>query len=150
MSEAPILICFDGSDEARRAIEQAGAILGGGHAVVLNTWELLTVPVGGYGLEDFAVGVPVREVEDASRERAQKLAADGAELARAQGFDAEPAVKEGPPAGAIIEAAEERSAKLIVIGSRGYGGLKGSMMGSVSNQVIHHAPCPVLVIKAGD
>ena len=150
MSEAPILICFDGSDEAKHAIEQAGSILGGGRAIVLNTWELLTVPVGGYGLDQFAVGVPVQEVENASRERAEKLAADGAELARAQGFEAEPAVKEGPPAGAIIDAAEERGARLIVIGSRGYGGLKGSMMGSVSNQVIHHAPCPVLVVKADD
>lgn len=150
MSEGLILICFDGSDEARTAIEQAGAILGGGQAIVLNTWELLTVPVGGYGLEQFAVGVPVREVEDASRERAQKLASDGAELARAQGFDAEPAVAEGPPGHAIVDAATERKAKLVVIGSRGFGALKGSMMGSVSSQVIQHAPCPVLVVKAED
>jgi nucleotide-binding universal stress UspA family protein len=150
MTDAPILICFDGSDEARHAIEQAGAILGGGKAVVLNTWELLTLPVGGYGLQDFSMGAPVVEVEQASRERAERLAADGAELARAQGFDAEPAVKEGSPAGAILEAAEERDAKLIVIGSRGYGGLKGSVTGSVSNAVVHHSPRPVLVVKASD
>ncbi|HEX6458220.1 MAG TPA: universal stress protein [Thermoleophilaceae bacterium] len=150
MSEAPILICFDGSDEAKHAIEQAGAILAGGRAIVLNTWELLTVPVGGYGLDQFAAGIPVQEVETATRDRAEKLAADGAELARAAGFEAEPAVAEGPPAAAIVDTANERGAKLIVIGSRGYGGLKGSMMGSVSNQVVHHAPCPVLVVKAAD
>ena len=150
MGDGPILICFDGSDEARHAIEQAGGILGGGPAIVLNTWELLTVPVGGYGLDQFAIGVPLQPVEDASRERAQKLAADGAELARTHGFEAEPAIAEGPPAGAIVDMATERNAKLVVIGSRGFGALKGSMMGSVSSQVIQHAPCPVLVVKAED
>ena len=150
MSEAPILICFDGSDEAKHAIEQAGTILAGGQAIVLNTWELLTVPVGGYGLDQFATALPVMEVQQAASERAQKLAADGVELARSQGFEAEPAVAEGPPAAAIVDTATARGARLVVIGSRGYGGLKGSMMGSVSNQVVQHAPCPVLVVKAAD
>lgn len=73
MTESPILICFDGSEEARHAIEQVGGILGGGQALVLNTWELLTLPVGGYGLEQFAAGVPVLEVEQISRCRSSGL-----------------------------------------------------------------------------
>jgi len=50
----------------------------------------------------------------------------------------------GGPAATILRAAE--SADLVVVGSRGRGGLKGLFLGSVSRQVVHHSPCPVLVV----
>jgi nucleotide-binding universal stress UspA family protein len=53
----------------------------------------------------------------------------------------------GNPVERICSAAEEEEANLIVIGSRGVGGLEELLTGSVSSGVVHHAPCPVLVIR---
>jgi nucleotide-binding universal stress UspA family protein len=65
-----------------------------------------------------------------------------AELAPTVECDA--AVLEGQPADALLGASKD--ADLIVVGSRGLGGFKRLMLGSVSDQVVHHAPCPVLVV----
>ena len=54
---------------------------------------------------------------------------------------------ESPAAEAILTAAKARKAELIIMGTRGRGTLKGLMLGSVSSKVVHHAPCPVLVIR---
>jgi nucleotide-binding universal stress UspA family protein len=56
-------------------------------------------------------------------------------------------VVEDLPANAVLEAAVQ--ADLVVVGSRGRGGLKGMLLGSVSQKVVHHSPCPVVVIPRG-
>ena len=147
MSEGPILVCYDGSDEAKHAIEQAGGVLAPGPAIVLTSWEVLSIAVGGYPLDEFATGISYTDLDNASTARARRLASDGVELAAKQGFQAEPLVRQGPPAEAIVDVARERQAKVIVLGTRGYTGLRASMIGSVSNAVLHHAPCPVLVVR---
>lgn len=70
-----------------------------------------------------------------------------AELERVKDHDVEITgrIVEGNPASALIEAS--KAADLIVVGSRGHGGFTGMMLGSVSHQTIHHAHCPVLVIR---
>jgi nucleotide-binding universal stress UspA family protein len=150
VSGGPVLICYDGSDEAKHAIEQAGEVLKGGPAIVLNTLEVLSVAVGGYPLDEFATGISFVDLDNAARARGERLAADGVELARRHGFEPETMVREGPPAEAIVDAARELGACVIVLGSRGYTGLRASMMGSVSNAVLHLAPCPILVVRRDD
>ena len=54
-------------------------------------------------------------------------------------------VVEGHPAEVLVRAA--RGADMLVVGSRGHGGFPGAMLGSVSQYCVHHAPCPVLVIR---
>ena len=51
-----------------------------------------------------------------------------------------------PAAKSILSAAEEGDVRLICVGSRGHGGFKGLMLGSVSQQIVHHAPCPVVIV----
>ncbi len=56
-------------------------------------------------------------------------------------------VLEGPPADAIIDVANTRESDVIVMGSRGLGRLAGLLLGSTSQKVVSHAPCPVLIIR---
>ena len=84
-----MLICYDGSNEAKAAIDQAGKLLGGQPAKVLTVWQPLTdrTPLG-FG---FAPGVlNIEEADDASRMAAGRVAEEGAELARQAGFNAQP------------------------------------------------------------
>ena len=66
-------------------------------------------------------------------------AADSADV------DVERRVVEGPPAPALLDAADE--ADLLVVGSRGHGGFAGLLLGSVSEQCAHHSPCPVVIVR---
>ena len=68
--------------------------------------------------------------------------AEARELAR--GIDVRGELVEGPPASGLLEAA--RDADLLVVGSRGHGGFASLLLGSVSQQVSHHAPCPVVIV----
>ena len=66
---------------------------------------------------------------------------------RERGHNVEIAVREGYPAAVIEAEAEERPADLIVIGTRGHGGLRHLLLGSVAERVVQKAPCPVLTVK---
>ena len=69
------------------------------------------------------------------------------EIAREGGVDAQTFARQGDPADAILDVAEEQSADLIVVGNKGMTGAKRFLLGSVPNQVSHHAPCSVLIIR---
>ena len=71
---------------------------------------------------------------------ARPIKAAGGEIARAQ-------LRIGRPDREIVSLAEEINAGLIVMGSRGRGGLRRALLGSVSDSVVHHAHCPVLVVR---
>lgn len=82
---------------------------------------------------------------DALRTWAEEAMNEVLDLVRAQtSVPIEGRVIEGPPARSLCEAAED--AELLVIGSRGLGGFKGLLLGSVSHQVVTHARCPVVVV----
>ncbi|MBO6757738.1 MAG: universal stress protein [Roseibium sp.] len=77
-----------------------------------------------------------------------RIADAAAEHARSKGVDdVQVSVRQGDYAETILETAEETGADLIVLGSRGLGGLKGLLLGSVSNKVAQHAPCSVLTVR---
>jgi nucleotide-binding universal stress UspA family protein len=139
----PVLFAYDGSDLAGAAIAEAGRQLRGGRdAVVLTIWE------------PFNVGfLPVDEVEFNAaqvgevRKAAEQTAAHGASLAEAAGFRATSMAAEAAPTWkGIIDAADERDASLIVLGSHGRNGLAGAVVGSVAGAVAAHSRRSVLIV----
>lgn len=144
MNDAPILICYDGSDGAQRAIDAAAALFGRRRAVVLDVGPFLTEAESVAVIGPVTPGAAFEEVnEDSARERATA----GAEQARKAGFDAEPRADLGAPTWEdIVDVAEEIDAAVIVLGSRGLRGARELFKGSVSHEVAEHAGRPVLIV----
>jgi nucleotide-binding universal stress UspA family protein len=137
-----ILICYDGSDDAKAAIENASVLFSGEPAVILTVWEsfvdLFTRTPGGHLRH---VPADEKELDRASRERAEQEAQAGAALARDRGIDAAATVRarSGSVADTILTEADEVDADAIVLGSRGLGGVASLLIGSVSHAVIQSA-----------
>lgn len=142
-----IVVGVDGSEGAAAALEFAAteAALRKARLRIVSAWE---VPVAAYG-GGFAPSLDA-ETLDAFRIRAQQVA-DGAHTTMKKlqpSLEGEAAAVEGQPAEVLLEQAAD--ATLIVVGNRGLGGFKSLLLGSVSQQVVHHATCPVVVVRHRD
>lgn len=146
-SAHPLILCYDGSDDAKHAIAQAGGLFPGGHALVLTVWQPISnlVSVTWSGA---TVMANFTELDHAASEDGALRAEEGVGLTRVAGLDVEPlAVRaDGPIWETIVETAERRQGAVIVMGSRGLTGLRSILLGSVSGTVVHHAHRPTLVI----
>lgn len=132
-ADGPLLLCYDGSRDARYAIERAGRLFGGRHALVV------TVPAGLDALVD---------VDWAGPEALSRVVAEGVRIAREAGLDAEPIAADasGPVWRTILEIAERYDAAMIIVGSRGSTGLSSMLLGSVATAVVNRAGRPTLLI----
>ena len=141
----PILLCYDRSAGARRAIETAGALFPGRKAIVLHIWSPIAIAVATYGT---ITTMPA--YDDSSLEQAAAaLAEEGATVATAAGLDAVAEAAENGYEGiwhSILSAADEHGAALIVLGARGLSTFKSLLLGSVSHGVAQHAHVPVLIV----
>lgn len=138
-----ILLATDGSPSARKAtgtaIELAEAL--GAVLRVVSAWR---IPVYEYGY------VPAQytpELVEAQREGAGRAAEHAVEAATAAGVAATFELRQGDAADEICAAADEVEADMIVLGAHGWGPMKRLIFGSVSSAVLHHASCPVLVVR---
>jgi nucleotide-binding universal stress UspA family protein len=144
MNDAPILICYDGSDDARRAIDAAANLLGPRRAVVIDVGAPLTPAES---VATLAPVVPGAAFEELNLSEAQERANDGAERARGVGFTAEARADVAAPTWEdIVDVADEIDAAVIVLGSRGLNGVRERFEGSVSHDVAEHAGRPVLIV----
>ncbi len=84
---------------------------------------------------------------EAERKEAQALVRRTAELLQSKGLKATAAVEEGDPKSKIVDSAKEWRTDLVVLGSHGRKGLDRFLMGSVSEAVVHHAPCSVEIVR---
>jgi nucleotide-binding universal stress UspA family protein len=141
-----IVVGTDGSETASTAVRQAVDL-----AKQINArLELVSAyePVSDQRLREERTEVPddlqwmvnPREDVDATLEEA-------ADLAKQAGVDVETFARQGDPADAILDVAEEQNADLIIVGNKGMTGAKRFLLGSVPNKVSHHAPCSVLIIR---
>ena len=144
------LIAYDGSDDAAAAIRSAGHLLAPRPAIVAHVWDslaalLLHTDVRGLtgGMRDAA-----EELDEEDRLEAERVAMEGAELAREAGFAAEAHALQGKPKAwpTLLAKAGEMDAAVVVIGSRGQGAVKSALFGSVSSGLLHHAHRPLLVV----
>jgi nucleotide-binding universal stress UspA family protein len=145
-----ILVSYDGSDDADVAIDHVARLMPGAEATVLTVWEPERHYDGSFGPIRELAGVyePHPERDAAIEEAARACAAAGAERATAAGLAATPRVAERHEgiAHAILAAADELDAEVIVLGTRGRGGVKSFLLGSVSHAVVQQADRAVLVV----
>lgn len=146
-----MLIAYDGSDEARRAIEWAGALLSVNTAYILTAWEPLqrqaarTAGASGMMQPDWDSTV---DDGDPAHEEAKRICREGIEIAASVGFTAEPYLVESETTiwSAIVDAARDLDAGIIVSGTRGNSGLRGLLSSSTADAVLKHAGRPVLIV----
>ena len=142
-----IVVGTDGSDTAGRAVAQAVQLAGalGARLLIVSAFE----PVAPSRLREEARQVPAdlewmvnpREDVNATLRAAAEQAEEGG-IGRVETF-----AREGDPADAILDVAEEQGADLIVVGNKGMTGAKRFLLGSVPNKISHHSPCSVLIIR---
>ena len=137
-----IVVGVDGSPSSRTALNWAAAEAAdhGADLVVLNVWEHTLPPPAG------SVSVSERYVPDESQRTAEDLVKlIKEELGEDPPVVVQPRVKEGNPAKVLIDQAAD--ADLLVVGTRGHGGFRGLVLGSVSQHVAGYAKCPVAVVR---
>lgn len=145
--EKRVVVGVDGSDVSYAALRfaMAGAARVGGELIVVHGWEL-PVPMDPTALT--AAGyVMDHEVFRARNERYINEIVAEARTAETESVPVRVRVVEGSPARALLDAAEH--AELLVVGSRGRGGVAGLLLGSVSQSVLHRATVPVAVVRTG-
>ena len=141
-----IVVGTDGSDTATQAVRQAADLASavGAKLELVSAYE----PVGEQRLEEERRDAP----EDMQwaigpREDVDSTLEGAAAIARDVGVEVATFPRQGDPADAILDVAEEQGADLIVVGNKGMTGAKRFLLGSVPNKVSHHAPCSVLIIR---
>ncbi len=149
---APVLLCADGSHHSTAALAAGVALLAPGTPLVIVTVMAEPDPtlVTGSGM---AGGVMSPDAfDELEAEAGSDAAAIAAQVQQELALpDAQVKVLRGEPATVICMLAEELNAAAVVIGTRGHGGLKRAVLGSVSDHVVRNAPCSVIVTgpKAG-
>jgi len=139
---AGIVVGVDGSEGSKRALEWAAgeAKLRRLPLTALLAWQW---PTGIYGAG--WMGVTPEVAEDLRKAAERRLEETCAAVAPAlEGVEVTRSVVEGPPAQALLQAAED--ADLLVVGTRGHGGFVGLLLGSVSQQCATHSPCPIVIV----
>ena len=148
-AEGPVILCYDGSRDARHAIQGAGALFAGRRALVVTVWQPTAAP-GALGFAGETAGmVDLFELDRAAAEAGERLADEGVHIAQEAGLLAEPLAVQatGPIWRTIVEIAARDDAATIVMGSRGLTGLRAMLLGSVSSAVVHHADRPTLIVR---
>jgi nucleotide-binding universal stress UspA family protein len=135
-----IVVAYDGSDHADRALDRAAQLAAAGaELVVVSAARLRTLerdPAGGTSAVDPIEAEWARENLDKARAR---LGETGGTLRTVEAH--------GDPADAVVRQASDEGADLIVVGTRGLNVAQRALLGSVSTKIVHHAPCDVLVVR---
>jgi nucleotide-binding universal stress UspA family protein len=142
-----VLYCFDGSEGARRALEQASKFFPGHRSLVACVWQsvwntAMAPPLAGLGSDT------VEQIDHAAAIRAGEVADEGARLV--PGAESRAVKEQGSVWRTILEGADSVNAAVIVVGSRGLGAVRSTILGSVSQGLVNHSNRAVIVVPPED
>ena len=141
-----IVVGTDGSETATKAVE-AAIDVARRHEARVHVVSAF-VPVAGERLREEAPQAPPDVAWAVNpREDVDATLADAEGRVRDAGVEVRTYAREGAPADAILDVAEEIGADLVVVGNKGLTGARRFLLGSVPNKVSHHAPCSVLIVR---
>jgi len=141
-----IVLGTDGSDTAKKAVSEASELAKvlGASVCLVSAYE----PVSNQRLREESRDVPKDMQWTVNpKEDVEATLEEAAEEMKGAGVKVETFARQGDPADAILDVAEEKGADLIVVGNRGMTGAKRFVLGSVPNKISHHAPCSVMIIR---
>ena len=141
-----ILMATDGSKDARLAADVA-LDLAADFDSELHVTYVEPMPARHIGLARLSADLPPEVVASVQEEAKTKLAEQVGEMGEGHSEVTRTHARVGSPAAEIVALAEELQAGLVVVGSRGLGGVRRALMGSVSDSVVRHAHCPVLIVR---
>ena len=141
-----ILIPVDGSSQAEEAVRSVQALSLPERILLLHS---IAIPQLAYPGTGMSVGHDYsKEAEKALRQEGSRILEKAASLLPRECGQVSQHLEIGTPASVILSMAQNQSVDLIIMGSRGLGGIQEHVLGSVSYRIVTHAPCPVLLIKA--
>ncbi|HZW54943.1 MAG TPA: universal stress protein [Nitrososphaerales archaeon] len=140
-----ILVAVDGSENATRAVKVASTLAKDNNAK-LTILHVITIPAVVYSGD---VAFPLNKIEVEARRQGEKYVESAQSTARQAGVKAETEIIESidSPVRGITDYSEKNMIDLIVVGTRGLGGFKRLLLGSVGSGVVHYAHCSVLVVR---
>jgi nucleotide-binding universal stress UspA family protein len=136
-----VLVAYDGSDGARRALEAAVALARRDHAKLIGLAIEAHLP---------HYGATVGEVEEERQFEEQACARwleEASAYADERGVAMQADIRAGHPAQEVVRAAHDQGADLIVVGHRGHSGVWGRFVGGTAEKVSRHAACSVLIVR---
>jgi nucleotide-binding universal stress UspA family protein len=141
-----IVVGTDGSDTASAAVRRAIEVAKASQAQleIVSAYE----PISGDRLRGESAELPGDvQYTVTPREDVNLILEGAAAEGKKEGVEVITHPREGDPADAILDVAEENKADLIVVGNKGMTGAKRFLLGSVPNKISHHAPCDVLIVR---
>lgn len=149
-----MLVCADGSQHSMKTIEEAIKIAGGctfSEVAIIHVFDSNTDRSAWFGREGYSIPAKdmklIQEMWEQDKEKSQEILREAKEIFAKKNIEVKTIFKEGHPAHTIAQVANEEGYNMVVIGSRGLGGLKKLFLGSVSNAVIQEVKSNVLLVK---
>jgi len=143
-----ILVCTDGSEKSQKALEKASLIAEGcnvNEVAIIHVYEATTFHAEVYSKEAMERH---EQLQKERKKEGEKILQNALNFYEDKGIRARTILKEGHPAETIVEVGCNEGFDFIVVGSRGLGGLKKTILGSVSNAVVQQAEkCSVVVVR---
>ena len=151
-----ILVPFDGSEHSTKALEKAIQIAKKFEAKItlIHVYSVYVQPIllpepttVGVSTVPLLTATEVSKVAETARRVGNRILADGEQRAKSEKVQVEKMLVEGHAVQEIVRVAKEGNFDLVVMGARGLSKIKEILLGSVSDGVIHHVTCPILLVK---